>query len=70
MADEKDLIFPMHLDIDPKDFENKWKQTEPKLQAILDARPLKAKIDIDSTGLAAALEIIVELQKRAEGGRS
>lgn len=64
MADEnKDLIFPMHLDIDVQSFEKSWEKAEPQLQAILDRKPLKAKLNVDLTGVQKSIELFQKIQE-------
>ena len=66
MAEDKDLIFPMKLELDVKNFEVDWKKIEPKLQAVLDKNPLKVKIDIDDAKLSQPAEAIKKNLKGAE----
>jgi tape measure domain-containing protein len=64
MADEnKDLIFPMHLDIDVQSFEKSWKEAEPQLQAVLDRKPLEAKLNVDLTGVQKSIELFQKIQE-------
>lgn len=63
MAEDKDLIFPMHLDIDVQNFEKDWLKAEPKLQAILDKNALKAKIDVDYSAIQKSLELLTKMQE-------
>lgn len=63
MADDnKDLIFPMHLDLDTTKFQADWTKIEPQLQAILNKNPLKAVIDIDNKQLKNAINQLSKLQ--------
>ena len=62
MAGEEKLIFPMHLDLDVTDFSADWAKVEPELQAIIDAKPIYAKINIDDAALKAAVSNLSKLQ--------
>jgi len=65
MANEdEELIFPMHLDLDVSKFEPDWLRIEPKLQAVLDKNPLKAKINIDDAALKNAVDQLSKLNGR------
>ena len=66
MAEDKDLIFPMKLELDVKNFEVDWKKIEPKLQAVLDKNPLKVRIDIDKIGTTGMTDSIKKNIKSAE----
>lgn len=52
---EGDLIFPMKLEVDPTNFKSGWEKIEPKLQAIIDAKPLKVNLAFDEAQIKRSL---------------
>ena len=62
---EGDLIFPMKLEVDPTNFKSGWDKIEPELQKIIDAKPLKVRVEIDN---AALKDAVAQLSKLQTGG--